>query len=493
MRFVDFFRLDKNQFDKSIKRLQSNTNTKFVNLEFSKFLKDNCVVHKLTCVNTPQQNGISERKNRHLLEVTRVLLFQMYVPNVYWGEAVLTATYLINRLATRALNGISSIKHMLSLFPSSPLMLSLPSRVFGYVALVHSHNPHHGKLDPRVVKCVFIGYPSNKKGFKCYHPPSSWVLISMDVTFHETESFFVSPPLQGENVQVQEITPTQDVQVQEVTRTQDVQVQEVTPKEFITKKAHNEVGEKDRYYGKQYQRHEKPTLVNIPENPIEDVTDDIPTALRKGKQSCVKYFISYFVCTNHLSIQHQIFIVVIDAIKTPTSVQEALKDENWVQAMKEEIKALVAKGYTQTYGIDYEETFAPVTKMNTVGVILSLAAHFGWNLQQFDVKNVFLHGDLEEEVYMEIPSGFYSHNEKNKVCKLKKALYGLKQSSRAWFERFAQVMISLGYRQSQSDHTLFIKHSPNGKLTRLLVYVDDMIVTGDDKIEKLTLKEKQAT
>ncbi|RDX62452.1 hypothetical protein CR513_59211, partial [Mucuna pruriens] len=75
---------------------------------------------------------------------------------------------------------------------------------------------------------------------------------------------------------------------------------------------------------------------------------------------------------------------------------------------------LVAKGYTQTYGIDYEETFALVAKMNTVRVIISLVAHFGWNLQQFDVKNVFLHGDLEEEVYMKIPLGFYSHNEKNK-------------------------------------------------------------------------------
>ncbi|RDY04982.1 hypothetical protein CR513_11234, partial [Mucuna pruriens] len=100
---------------------------------------------------------------------------------------------------------------------------------------------------------------------------------------------------------------------------------------------------------------------------------------------------------------------------------------------------LVVKGYTQTYEIDYEETFAPVAKMNTVRVIISLAAHFSRNLQQFDVKNVFLHGDLEEEVYMEIPLGFYSHNEKNKIWKLKK-------SPQAWFERFVQVMISLGYR-----------------------------------------------
>ncbi|RDX99830.1 hypothetical protein CR513_17073, partial [Mucuna pruriens] len=121
---------------------------------------------------------------------------------------------------------------------------------------------------------------------------------------------------------------------------------------------------------------------------------------------------------------------------------------------------LVAKGYTQNYGIDYEETFALIAKMNTVRVIISFAVHFGWNLQQFDVKNAFLHGDLEE-VYMKIPSRFYFHKEKNKDT--------------------GKVKV---------NHTLFIKHSPDGKLTLLLVYIDDMVVTGDDEIEKLTLKEK---
>ena len=83
------------------------------------------------------------------------------------------------------------------------------------------------------------------------------------------------------------------------------------------------------------------------------------------------------------------------------------------------------KQYTQTYGIDYEETFAPVAKMNTVRIILSLAAHFGWAMHQFDVKNAFLHGSLEEEVYMEIPPSYGVVNEGNKACSLKKALYGL--------------------------------------------------------------------
>ncbi|RVW32244.1 Copia protein [Vitis vinifera] len=100
---------------------------------------------------------------------------------------------------------------------------------------------------------------------------------------------------------------------------------------------------------------------------------------------------------------------------------------------------LVAKGHTQTYEVDYQEAFAPVAKMNIVRILLSLVVRYNWQLLQYDIKNSFLHGDLDEEIYMNIPPGF-EENTGNKVCKLKKALYGLKQSPRAWFGRFEKVM-----------------------------------------------------
>ncbi|RDX91193.1 hypothetical protein CR513_26854, partial [Mucuna pruriens] len=183
-----------------------------------------------SCVYTPQQNGVAEGKNHHFLEVTRVLLFQilsqMSIPNVYWEEVVLTATYLIHRLLTRVLNAYQ--------------VVYLPSRVFGCVAFVHSHNPHCGKLDPRSVKYVFIGYPSNKKWFKCYHPPSCQIFVSRDATFHEI------PSTLGESyLEVKPVIESLPFPIE------DVQVQEVTPRELITKKIHNEVGEEDQYYGKQ--------------------------------------------------------------------------------------------------------------------------------------------------------------------------------------------------------------------------------------------------
>lgn len=126
----------------------------------------------------------------------------------------------------------------------------------------------------------------------------------------------------------------------------------------------------------------------------------------------------------------------------------------WIYIMKykvddtiERFKARpVAKGYTQTYGIDYTETFTPLAKINTVRVMLLLVANSDWPLQQFDLKNALLHGELSEEVYMDLPLGYMipeRHNQK--VCRLKKSLHGLKQSSRAWFGRFTKSMIEFDY------------------------------------------------
>jgi len=106
---------------------------------------------------------------------------------------------------------------------------------------------------------------------------------------------------------------------------------------------------------------------------------------------------------------------------------------------------LIAQGFTQTYGIDYKETFAPVAKLNSIRVLLSIAANLDWRLHQLDIKNAFLNGILEEEVYMRVPLGFEANGNPDKVCKLKKALYGLKQSPQAWFTRFSIVMKDFGY------------------------------------------------
>lgn len=118
---------------------------------------------------------------------------------------------------------------------------------------------------------------------------------------------------------------------------------------------------------------------------------------------------------------------------------------------------------------------------------MSLVANLDWGLYQFDVKNAFLHGELSEEIYMDLPPGLTPEVPNQNVCKLKKSLYGLKQSPRAWFGRFTKSMRAFSYHQSNSDHTLFIKKL-HGKTTALIIYVDDMIVTGDDPEERKALQ-----
>ncbi|TYK07784.1 Cysteine-rich RLK (receptor-like protein kinase) 8 [Cucumis melo var. makuwa] len=149
---------------------------------------------------------------------------------------------------------------------------------------------------------------------------------------------------------------------------------------------------------------------------------------------------------------------------------------------------LVAKGFTQTYDIDYSETFSSVAKLKTVRVLLSVAVNKDWPLYQLDVKNAFLNGDLVEEVYMSPPLGFEAQFGQQ-VCKLQKSLYGLKQSPRAWFDRFTTFVKSQGYSQGHSDHTLFTKVSKIGKITILIVYVDDIVLTRDDQTEISQLKQ----
>jgi len=251
---------------------------------------------------------------------------------------------------------------------------------------------------------------------------------------------------------------------------------------------------------------------------------NIPAYLKDYKHD-ISNFISYEFCNPSF----QSFFASLHSVSIPNGWKLAKEDPKWKEAMLEEMRALeknrtwelvdlsqgkqpvgckwvftikhthegkverykarlVAKGFTQTYGIDYDETFAPVAKMNSVRTLISCAVNLDWNIYQMDVKNTFLHGDLYEEVYMHILPGFETNQTNGKVLRLHQSLYGLKQSPRAWFDRFRQSMLKRGYIQSNADHTLFFKQAA-GKVAILIVYVDDIVITGDDIVEIVDLKK----
>ncbi|KAI3494584.1 hypothetical protein L1887_40716 [Cichorium endivia] len=181
-------------------------------------------------------------------------------------------------------------------------------------------------------------------------------------------------------------------------------------------------------------------------------------------------------------------------IWTLTTLPEGKRaiDSKWVYKIKykpngevELYKArLVAKWFTQMEGVDYHDTFAPVAKLVTVRTFLAVAAKKNWFVHQLDVNNAFLHGDLEEEVYMKIPQGFYKETE-TRVCRLQKSLYGLKQASRNWYHKFTKRLLDMGFQQSKADHSLFI-WDKNGVYIAILIYVDDVLIVGNnlDRIQQ---------
>jgi len=169
---------------------------------------------------------------------------------------------------------------------------------------------------------------------------------------------------------------------------------------------------------------------------------------------------------------------------------------NWVYKVKHNADGsvnkyktrLVPKGYAQTYGIDCEETYNPIAKMITIRTIIVITIAKGWLLHQMDVKNVFLHGDLQEEVYMEQPPGYVDQTHPNLVYRLKKVLYSLKQAPRTWSDKIGQYLITSGFQTSNANFSLYVKKTDHG-IVVIVIYVDDLIITRDSDINIFDLKK----
>lgn len=231
------------------------------------------------------------------------------------------------------------------------------------------------------------------------------------------------------------------------------------------------------------------------------------------------YPIANYTSTSVFSEQHRSFLATITSALIPKTYQQAVLDPRFNQAMKSEVTALetnhtwditklppgkkaigcqwiytikylsdgsierykarlVALGNRQKEGVEYTDTFAPVAKMTTVRFLLAVTSAQGWTVCQMDVHNAFLHGDLDEEIYMKLPPGFESDDPSN-VCRLRKSLYGLKQAPRCWFSKLSQALKNFGFLQCYEDYSLFSLSHGNISL-HILVYVDDFIIAGND-------------
>ena len=402
--FKQFKATTEKESGNSIIRFRTDRGGEFTSREFELFCSDSGIQRQLTASYTPQQNGVAERKNRTIMEAVRSMLKDKNLPTNFWAEAVATAVYVMNRSPTQAVEGKTPYE---AWFGRRPNVSNF--RIFRSIAFAHVSAELRRKLDEKSVKYIFIGYSEQTKGYRLLNPITNKLVVSRDVIFKEDDAW--SWDEKGMVLDAREISDF-DLDF-------DVAITPPSPTSFIV-----------------------------------DSTSDSPP--RRVRSLADIYASNDFAC---LAIE-------------PTCFEVATINEDWMRAMKEELEAieknktwrlvelpdgkdaiglkwiykskfnadctlkknkarLVVKGYAQIPRIDFSETFAPVARLDTVRIILSVAAHNGWSVAQLDVKSAFLNGDLIEDVYVNQPEGFVVKGSEHKVYKLHNALYGLKQAPRA--------------------------------------------------------------
>ncbi|XP_074315329.1 uncharacterized protein LOC141651520 [Silene latifolia] len=384
-------------------------------------------------------------------------------------------------------------------------------------------------------KCVFVGYPSNKKGWKLYDLETKSFFVSRDVVFHETEFPFIT-----NEATTLSSSPTNDSLPYDELFDESLSYDPgtsaspdgagnstldgsgpttggaagtveiiVTDPSSETEAAALGRGHRLRFPNSRLRGYILDTTHSPSPSPSPPSS---PTS-----SSGTSYHLANYINCNSFSERHRNFLATVTMGVEPPSFKDAIRDDGWCEAMKLEIDALernatwelsdlppdkkalgcrwiykikyrsdgsierlkarlVVFGNHQIEGLDYGETFAPVVKMVTVRILLAIAAINKWELHQMDVHNAFLHGDLDEEVYMKIPPGF-SRGKEGKVCRLKKSLYGLRQAPRCWFAKLTTALKDYGFKQSHSDYSLF-SYSQNQVRLFILVYVDDPVIAG---------------
>ncbi|WZZ70893.1 hypothetical protein YC2023_082263 [Brassica napus] len=562
--FKNFQSYVSNQYNAKIKIFRSDNGGEYTGNAFKNHLAQHGILHRTSCPYTPQQNGVAERKNRHLMEVARSMMFQMSVPKRFWSDAVITACYLINRIPTRILED----KAPFEVLNNNKSVLD-HLRVFGCISYVLVPGEIRNKLEAKSIKAMMIGYSTTQKGYKCFVPETRRVLVSRDVKFFEEKSYYedkdwkeledLSQPSDRATSLRQILEGLGIGMSQESNEDQSPEVQEAEEPSHLDHEGGNGTEEVDESQGFAHhpdqsgvepsseERNELPeqgevetTEVEAPEQTQTEVPLRRSTRLKRDASNWVNTRVYYnaqavehpsqAVCSfAYYPKEHCAFMMSLDESSIPRSYEEAMQYEDWKESVSDEANAmikndtwfeselpkgkkavtskwiftikylpdgtidrkktrLVARGYTQTYGEDYIDTFAPVAKLHTIRIVLSLAVNLEWELWQMDVKNAFLQGELEDEVYMYPPPGLEHLVQPGNVLRLKKAIYGLKQSPRAWYNKLSTTLNGRGFKKSELDHTLFTLTTPSGIIC-LLVYVDDIIITGSDKAGIKATKE----
>ncbi|GAU46899.1 hypothetical protein TSUD_296780 [Trifolium subterraneum] len=461
-RYKALIEKESNQF---IKCLRTDRGGEFTSSMFNEFCSDHVIKRQLTAAYTPQQNGVSERKNRTLMNMVRSMLNGRNVPKKFWPEAVVWATYVLSRCPTLSVKGVTPQEAWSNVKPSVSFF-----KVFGCIAYSHVPDAQRKKLDPKSIKCVHLGISKESKAYKLYDPSQQKIIISRDFVFDENQGWDWE---EKNKKQVAHQIPSDDSESSyDEEPVIDMENEGEVDNDDVG--IGNNVNETIQSDGSDHEDNAANTLPPRTRNPPDPITYEEAAKLdiwRKAMDQEIK------------SIEKNSTWELVDL---PKGVKKI--GVKWIYKTKfnengevDKHKArLVAKGYTQQHGIDFNEVFAPVARWDTIRTILAIAPSKGWTVYQLDVKSALLHGDLVENVYVDQPPGY--NKEIGKVYKLRKALYGLKQAPRAWYSKIKSYFNQEKFEKCPHEHTLFVKQDKKGNVLIVSLYVDDLIYTGNNEV-----------
>ena len=499
-KFKKFKLLAEKETRTTLKTFRSDRGGEFMSHEFQLYCETNGINRHMTAPYSPQQNGVVERRNRTLLEMTRSILKHMNVPNILWGEATRHATYLINRIATRSLAEKTPYEALRNKKPSLAHL-----RIFGCICYAKTEAKGRRKLDDRSQLLVHLGTEPGSKAYRLLDPETKRIKISRDVVFDEDKSWnwsnFTSmndDHDEGFEIEIRGVSEKREL---EGTQAQD------ETEAVIENNNGDEENDDDDESGDegegQVRRSSRvrtqPSYLNdyilIAETECERllmVINSEPWDWSEAKE--LEVWVD--ACKDEIfSIEKNNTWELVDlpeGIK-PIGLKWVFKIKRNADGSVSKYKArLVAKGYVQRHGVNYDEVFAPVARMETIRLVIAIAASQSWEIHHLDVKTAFLHGDLREEVFVTQPEGFQVAGKERKVYKLRKALYGLKQAPRAWNTKLNAILREFKFQRCSKEPSLYRKDEKTGTLI-VVVYVDDLLVTGTSTKQIFEFKREMAT
>ncbi|KAJ9553892.1 hypothetical protein OSB04_017937 [Centaurea solstitialis] len=404
-KFKEFQSEVQNQLDRKIKFLRSDCGGEYLSLEFDSHLRECGIVSQLTPPYTPQMNGVSERRNRTLLDMVRSMMCRSTLPVSFWGHALETAANILNKVPTKSVE-----KTPYELWTGKKPKLSF-LKIWGCEVYVKRTTSE--KLKPKSDKCIFVGYPKNSMGYYFYKPSENKIVEE------DTPVPIVEPVIQQDNVETQPET-AEEVQTQDLRRSTRIRQEPDRYLGFLVSQDGGNLNEPTSYReavsgseSEQWQEAMKAEMQSMYDNQVWELID-LPQHCRAvGRKSVFK--------------------------------KKTDMDGN-VHTFK---ARLVAKGFTQTHGIDYDETFSPVAMLKSIRILMAISAYFNYEIWQMDVKTAFLNGKLRED------------------------------ASRSWNLHFDERIKEFGFAKSEFEPCVYTKFS-GSIVTFLVLYVDDILLIGND-------------